>query len=428
MAAPMYRKTICRLALWLLLPGIGAVAAWLLLWLAHTLPTQNIRDNIRWWVLEERGMPSLQLPPLEGSLRGIFTDALMLHYAAQDLEGTTALRQSLELRRGEVGEGEGWAAGDSLAAYLSGESMPRQVTYARYWHGYLVILKPLLFLSNLAMARLFFALVNGILPLVYLWLCAGRGCRGAGLLAVVSGILLYPFFLSMSFSLSFCHILLWLFLTVQLAGWELWQRRRWQAFLFLVFGMVTAYLDLLTYPLVLLGFPLAMQLYLSSGVGGLRRRLAELAQWMGSWFWGYAGLWTAKWALAYSIGIGGIWEDGLATVGRRMGGGAWSWSALSEALRVNWGLLAYWPIGILLASVLVWGLWRCLGLWKGRGGRIAWSAFLPYALVAALPLAWTALSLNHSLEHFMYTGKIWSISVFALALGALSLGTEGGSR
>lgn len=78
-----------------------------------------------------------------GSMTGNFTDCLMIGNAIYKNEKYSLLERVIYVFRHEISEGDGWALGYSLEGYLSG-SQGHEVEYARYWHGYLVILKLLL--------------------------------------------------------------------------------------------------------------------------------------------------------------------------------------------------------------------------------------------------------------------------------------------
>lgn len=69
----------------------------------------------------------------------------MLEHAVYNDESHSILEQILHMYRGEsfynvVARMFG-IPGESLKDYLSGGNQPREVEYARYWHGYLILLE-----------------------------------------------------------------------------------------------------------------------------------------------------------------------------------------------------------------------------------------------------------------------------------------------
>ena len=127
----------------LLLAG-GVVAGLLLLLLVYCIPVSPMKVHIRQSLpmLEKEFSDSELLEGYPGSLTGSFTDCLMLENAIYTSDEHTTLEQILRMYRGESGTGDGWAPGNSLADYAWDARQPREVEYARYWHGYLVVLKP----------------------------------------------------------------------------------------------------------------------------------------------------------------------------------------------------------------------------------------------------------------------------------------------
>ena len=76
--------------------------------------------------------------------------------------------------------------------------------------------------------------------------------------------------------------------------------RRGDLELFLVLGAMTAFVDLLTTPLLTLGWPLGIALALrlkTAPSSGARQDLVFAGRAVGAWFLGYVGAWASKWAL-----------------------------------------------------------------------------------------------------------------------------------
>ena len=132
---------------------IGSVLGLLALIAVHMLPVQTMQENVFWslGMIEKEFTDEVLIDGYNATLTGNFTDCLMLEHAVYSNDEHTVLEQVLNMYRAETYYDEayedGWWPGRSLWDYLYGIEQPREVTYGRYWHGYLVILKPLLYLS-----------------------------------------------------------------------------------------------------------------------------------------------------------------------------------------------------------------------------------------------------------------------------------------
>ncbi len=146
-------KTIRKHILFIL---AGTAAGVLLLLMVYCLPVGAMREHVC------QSLPMLQrefetenlIVEYPGTFLGTYTDCLMLENAIYQSEDHSMLEQALCMYRGESGTGAGWAPGYSLVDYLEGRPQPAEVTYSRYWHGYLVVLKPLLLLTSFTTLRL----------------------------------------------------------------------------------------------------------------------------------------------------------------------------------------------------------------------------------------------------------------------------------
>ena len=127
-------------------------------------------------------------------------------------------------------------------------------SYARYWHGYLVFLRPLLFFMDYRGIR---ALIN--LGVVFtLLLITGTLIRQKRYCLILpflcTALFLRP--LAIAFSIQFSsvyYVMIFSLFLILVCRNQMEQDGRY-LYLFLINGMITAYLDLLTYPAAALEF------------------------------------------------------------------------------------------------------------------------------------------------------------------------------
>lgn len=410
----MYRNIFVKIRDCMILLCIGALLGVAGLYLVYCIPTapmkEHIRDSIPMIKKEFEHFNVVEGYP--GSLPGNFTDCLMLEHAVYDPGEHTVLEQILNMYRGESSEGDGWAPGHSLMDYLEGKEQPREVEYARYWHGYLLVLKPLLYMTSVNSIRVMSSAIQLILVGLVVSACGRRREFFLGTAFLLSIPFLYYFSLYTSLSLSICFYLTMGLILVQLKADERIRNRGGYGEFFLIAGMLTAYFDFLTYPLITLGFPLCICMYLDKkGEKLFQKVLCYSAE----WGIGYLGYWALKWVIADILTGSHVILNGLQTIFIRnsSASGQNRVTGFFSVLKQNISVYCNWGFFLLAAGI---GIWLLCVLWKQRKNRskhaIAQSSV--FIWIAAYPFLWFLLVQNHSEQHWMYTCKILSVTVFAL--------------
>ena len=394
--------------------------------LVYMLPTEPMKNHVYWSLdmIEKEFTDEVLIEGYRATLTGNFTDCLMLEHAVYSSESHSLLEQVLHMYRAESyyneNDPDGWWPGQSLMDYLQGLPQPQEVTYSRYWHGYLLILKPLLLLTSVNTIRLF----NAALQLIVAGFVVIAFCRKKAYTLAKAFLVSVPFMFFVStyasLSLSICFYIMNVVLLVMLNKEEMISTRGLYAHFFLIIGMLTSYFDFLTYPLVTLGYPLCVYLYFHGDT--FRKNIKRLCILSVEWFVGYIGMWAAKWVLADLLTGSTIIKDAVDTIvirtqsaenASRIGG---FFTVIVKNLQVygNWCyvLLGILCILILLTSVRRREISNIIGrLQKG----------ICFFLIALYPLAWYFVLQNHSEQHWQFTCRIVSITVFAGMSGAMQL-------
>jgi hypothetical protein len=300
--------------------------------------------------------------------------------------------------------------------------------YSRYWHGYLVWVRPLLLVFT-------YLDIRYILMLVFMMLFAanvlGMSRRlGAGVAYVYAFCLGLAYFIMVPWSLQFCEVFLIMMGTTLffLRKYDVSWKISLVGEIFLVIGLVTQYLDFLTAPLLTLGLPLCVLLLINAAQMGGKAVLRSWAMAIHScitWAFGWGVGWAAKWIVG-TVVLGrdrGIIEDALSQAAFRVNGNAASKASRVTAIVKNaYTMLPFSSVignGERLAMVLVGLVYlvvlvAVLALWVRRRKRGAWKAYLPVVFVAALPVLWFVVMAQHSQVHFFYTYRIQMISYFGI--------------
>ena len=397
----------------LLLAG-GTVIGFMALVLVYCLPTELMKQHVGQSIpiIEREFGNSELIPGNAATLTGNFTDCLMLEHAIYESEDHSFLEQMLIMYRGESGMGDGWAPGYSLIDYVEGIEQPREADYARYWHGYLVILKPMLLLTTFNSIRVIFGILQFVLAGVIILLCGKKGREFLGTAFLLSVPCLYLFTMCFSLSLSICYYVMAGAMIVQLLRHEKMVEKGHYFAFFMIVGMLTSYFDFLTYPIVTLGYPLCVCLFLCRD--NWKVSLKKAVGYSVEWSFGYLGLWAMKWVLADLLVGGGTIRDALENLFIRTESAqgyskiAGFWKVIKQSIEpyTNWGFY------LLVLGILIY---LAVCAWRNRR-NVKQESLLQggvVMLVALVPFAWLFLTQNHVEQHWMFTFKILAVSVFA---------------
>lgn len=381
---------------------------------AFLIDTQDMRDHTWQGCLmlgEQQGIPQTIGGFLSAQLDN-FTSVLILKTAGYVGE-ETLVQKALSGFRVDTAAEPGQSEWDAFCTYEFGENSPSGgLSYSRYWHGYTLPLRLLLCVMNVANIQmmLYFAQLALLVFVVHLMI-------RRGIVGLVPGFFLSYFFL-MPFSSSIClqYIPVTMLMLIACAAVLLWDKEiadciGMPAF-FALIGILTNYFDLLTFPLVSLGFPLCLLLALRLKTqDGFLRLFGLIASCGVSWAAGYAGMWVFKWLLVDMISeyrtIHGLMTQMFLRTSSEE-----EISRLGVALR-NFDVILSKSSYLLLTAVT--GLVTLIPSAKALAARK--SRFDARALLllipAVVPVVWYFVMANHSFDHTYYTYRNATMSVMA---------------
>ena len=293
--------------------------------------------------------------------------------------------------------------------------------YPRYWHGYQLLLRPLTVVFQVQELRYLGMLTFHLLFFWSAWLMAKKTKPLYAMFYVLTVASGYVVFLPVCFQFLTTFLVLFVSLIVLLRRYDKNKPLpavKWMLYFFVV-GMVENFFDFLTYPILTLGIPLVLLLWL--------RVRDEQADFRGnfwfmfkaslSWFFGYALTWISKWLLSAAIlGVRYFWRtmsvvqyrlegseeeplDRIGTIQRNLK----AWLNVQDGGVISWSKIAL--VILIVAVVLI--IWRKLRDWKTVG------AYLPILFVAAYPYIWYLVMSNHSQIHYWYTYRAQLVALFA---------------
>lgn len=314
------------------------------------------------------------------------------------------------------------------------------VEYFRYWHGSMVVLRPLFMLFSIEGIRtvlglLLFGLI--LLLLGRLWIHGQKE----------TAIILFLGMAAVHIWMCACcieYITTWLLLEVLLLRLE--SRERKSGFmvgnreeehhyyrLFAVSGMLTCFVDFLTTETLTITVPLLLLCLMHYKRGSLGKWKAELLfmiKSMAVWGMAYVGMFLAKWALSVMLlgrhAFGEAWGDAALRIsgnvtddntnlGRILGFGEQLLGTLWRNLHALFGFRSdvtnrtvYLVSGVVLAVLFAfWYLFRKKTCDKRILGMLIILGAVPYVRFLILR--------NHSYLHFFFTYRSQMVTVAAIA-------------
>lgn len=388
----------------------GTAAGMLGLFLVYLLPVQHMQEDMRASLpgfMAEGENPFL-IEGYKGSSLDNYTDAIMLGSAVYESD-MSFWQEAMRVPRAAGIED---APMESLEHYLQGGKNDQETEYSRYWHGYLLLLKPLLLFLNYGQIRIVNGCVEAVLILLILREFMKRGMKRGMAAYVLALLAMFPVVFPFSLQFSTVFYIGNIALLLVLRNHEKWERESKYIYFYQIVGMCTSYFDFLTYPLFTFGIPMVACLVLNRE-HNLKDRMKFLIKGGLSWSAGYILMWMGKWAVGSAVTGENLWENALGTVSERassssIGGGI---GRILAVLRN--GYIYFNEAGIIIALLLL--LWIGTCIWKYHT-RISAADVWILVLTACIPLAWYLAAANHSYVHYWYTFRALSVGVFALAM------------
>lgn len=423
-----YKIAFNILLILLLSFAIGIIA----LFSAYQIPTESIKHHIQQSqsIYEEEGLYPHVLAINKKSFElDNFTDVIMLRNSVYPKDNNSMWNAMLIPKYSYDGNQI-----DILIKTINDTPNPNIEMYARYWHGYLIFLKPLLYITNIQNIRIlnsFMQIILTIFTIILLWKRLGKGYA-------ISYLCMYgalnPLALCMSFQYSTMYYIMSISSIILLYGWSYWRDAYRYIYVFFISGIVTAYFDLLTYPMVSLGVPLIIFICLQYH-DGIVYSIKKWSTWIITlvliWGIGYSAMYIGKWIIAQLITGYDVIENAQKQLGHRMShSGSDNLSVnkqitLMSTILINIRALLgnYFMIPVLITFIvgISIGIWNYSSTIKNHLYSKYRSSYLNYLLLlgltSLLPFMWYIAFQNHSYIHTFFTYR--ELAIFIFGIGCL---------
>ena len=396
------------------------ILGYLFLVISYCFPVDVIREHIRQDLYSVVSVGEW-IPGHDDTVPDYYTDSLMLleaEYATED----TAFIASIKSPRALQPESN--FVYETYINYNENNGFTfYEYDYFRYWHGYLIILKPLLYLFSLGTVKYLTVLLQFILLFSFVYYVMRSGYSFWYSVPMLAAYMfMNPITLGLSFQYNTVFSLTVLSLVILFADHTKKKIvREFPAAFFFIIGMVTSYFDLMTYPVLTFGIPALyfFLLYLENDKKYHIRYVTLLVSWVA----GYGGMWMGKWMISAALLGKDAFNDIKSSISVRSGFDAsetfsGDYVSYFEVLRRNLSVQAVYGLLILLvaAVVLLYGIVR-------RNCRMDKSdrSFLIICLITGcLPFVWYFLLPNHSWIHYWFTYRTLAVSVCSIMMISLA--------
>lgn len=351
-----------------------------------------------------------------------YTDAIMVQNAIEKIDGKNPYEHAMWAYHMDLNDTT-WTPevsvkyfsrnGDTSAMFLH--------QYSRYWHGYLVYLKPLLLLFTWEQILWIGAGLQVILMLAVLAVSVWKKHPQVGLAMLVGLLFMKPLLMMVSLAMTVCWLITLAVMLVILLRHDWLEQKDHYPELFLMTGILVAYFDFLTYPVVTLGFPLCAY-FLIKKEGKLKENVVRMVVYSASWALGYVSMWAMKWILAdVTLHTGTIKSAFSSILGWTEAiGGRPRFSGGLYVISLNLYEYSSWLYPALVAALVLFDVASFVYACRKTTWKRAAVCSVPYLLVACIPFLWYIIVQHHSGLHIAFTFRI--ISVAALALGSIGFG------
>jgi len=411
-------KAVKNIITGLLILAASVLCGFILIVAVYSIPVSRIREHVEQSsvIFDEEGLVSSYIPWLTSTRRDNYTDSIMLSMAAHSGSGSV-LDNAMESRYIYVEDSDLYDKDGYLLHMLdaSEDGSSVEVEYSRYWHGYLVFVKPLLLLMNYGGIRI----VNAIVQVIMLGFVLLRMVHHPKAKKMVIPLLIAVFainpvstVINMQYACIYNITMLSLLLMFNTKFFD--ENNYWKAFL--VIGISVAYFDFLTYPLVSLGFPLVMMLVIreDTSTGNLKTAAVSCV----NWGLGYALMWASKWVLCYVITGRNTITDALGQIKERTVTNAYAETGISsdniiDVIGYNIEAFRDWlSFAVFAGAIVAFILYIVIGKKKFKTDE---SSLIPLLLIAMIPFVWYAVLSNHSAIHFWMTYRNLTVTIMAVA-------------
>lgn len=434
------KKLLKSFVMYLLIFIILISAYMILLFISSLIPSTLMEDNVR---------KSSETLVKEGEKSGFdlkykkeyiftFTDALMIN-TAYSIDNTRPIESFILARKNFIPNQTKYFYGDSqynlganpkyinesngdlyqtqeLYALMHGENIEDSYEYARYWHGYLVILRPLLVLFEYDAIRIVLFMVTFITLAIMCFFIYKKINIQTALIYLIGLLAINIFVVTKSIN----EILIFLIAIISTIVLLLRQEKmKNKGIFFFIVGSISSFIDLLTAPLVTLGLTAITYFILLQSKEekvDMKKYIRELLKIGIAWTMGYGLTWGLKWIITEVFFNRPLISQAMIQISYRSGNSNISLASLID--RSLTFLSKPVETAVLWICIIYLLVMICINFKKKINFKDNIKKCIPFAIIFFFPIIWYAVVKQHSYVHIFFTYRILVVSIISLMIVA----------
>lgn len=285
--------------------------------------------------------------------------------------------------------------------------------YPKYWHGYLLFLKPMLLLMDISEIKIFMMTIQILLAAATIFLIGKKIGRAVSLGFLSTLIILNPVTVALTFQENTIYVLSLISMILVLVFNDKLREKDNYGLFFMIWGCTTCFLDFLTYPLVTLGFSLCIVILLNQYE--FKESVINIMKCSMGWSVGYVGLWVGKFVSCTLLTDFDLISYSMKAIMFRMGidnlGSEDFDISAFDAIKSNILPMCNWINLFIVITIAAF----CLALFKcGYRKRLEKAKLYSLLLLSVYPIIWYVGTKNHSYIHYYMTYRELAITWFCM--------------
>lgn len=378
------------------------------------IPDKPIRNNIQ-QTCDISRLSELKFPK-DSRARDWYTDLVML-MIADTSPSDTGYKKFITSPIKTLSPTPDWANIFPDASLCKLELKRHTVSYARYWHGYQIFLRPLLYFINYYQILTLNFYFEIALFLIILYLMYKKKAYGLILGYVFYYTLLSPVATgqNITYSAMYCISTLSGIIILRLKN-QIDDRLTFSVY-FTMLGILTSYIDFLTYPIAPLSVSLTILYYVYPSQNA-KQGYSSLITYSVLYALGWGLMWSLKWLIATWMMDENIFKDAYHAMLTRLthhspyyqiniwGGITYTFKEAFKIKQLNYLIIL--TIGLLLTPLLLCLKATLRFIKQHHYQIICLSAAIFNTIIYCLILA------GHAVRHVNFTYRLWSTALLGL--------------
>lgn len=278
----------------------------------YYIPHKQIEENIRnsYPIIQDEG----DYPWRYDAGVDNFTDIIILQLARYD-ENKSKWRLAFEnnwmtVRKSYPGRAYNNKNINPAQSFLNDHQKHYKVSYSRYWQGHQLFMRPLLFFTDYGNIRTINSIAQIILLTIVLFYMIKNKLLLLTPIYIAVYILLSPRTIWLNITYSVMYYVYSLAVLFILTKREWIKKNIGYNSFFVMIGILTCYVDFLTYPIVSLAVPMTFIFYLEP-TDSFKDMVKKMIMYPLFWGIGYLGMWILKWSLSSIVIENNLFDDAI---------------------------------------------------------------------------------------------------------------------